>query len=142
MILFSNIEIIKKAFDNQRLMTDLSKRIAEGSNLLADGQRFLLEQLRIGEEQLELLGKLAWLNADEKVKSCQYSPRSERFHNHTNFFSVYLKESLSIADFEKLLEKYDLPREHYIEGLGPVTGLAPWGRNELTVWFSPVDFDR
>ena len=80
-------------------MSDLSQKIAGGSNILADGQRFLFEQLGIGEEQLTLIGKLAWMKTDEKVSHVYYNAGA---------FCVRFKNPLSVNDFEQLLSKYEI----------------------------------
>ena len=106
-------------------MTDLASKIAEGSNILADGQRFLLGQLRIGEEQLRLIGKLAWLKADEKVSQCY-------FGNDFNFHFMF-KTLISRKDIEDLMKKYDIPGEYIIpQHSGPREAIIQPYKSEIS----------
>ena len=86
-------------------MSDLATKIAEGTSLLSDGQRFLFGQLGIGEEQLRLIGKLAWLKTDEKV--------SQLYYGHDFNFHVMFKTLISPDEIGSLLGKYDINGKYY-----------------------------
>ena len=98
-------------------------------DIISDGRRFVLDQLRLGEDQLRLIGKLVRLKTDEKVDFMHYSPG---YH-----FYIRFKEVVSVLNFEKLLERYEIPRE-YSKVTNIEAVLRPLGPESIEVLFEPV----
>ena len=104
------------------------------SDLVKDGQRLLLDQLGLGEDQLRLIGKLAWLKTDDKVSFMSYSHHSP---SQSSCFYVKFKQPISVSDFEKFLGKYEIQTEYKIEG--PEAVLRPWNEVLFKVLFAPIE---
>src|SRR3989344_1546976 len=96
------------------------------SSILNDGQRFVFDELGLGDEQLRLIGKLALLKTDGEVDFMKYTPERCVFY-------VKFKKALTALDFEKVLEKYEIPGEYSRKG--PEAILSQRGTASVEVLF-------
>ena len=109
--------------------------MAELSDLVRQGQRFVFDELGLGEEQLTLIGKLDWLKADGKVESMKYDSEARNIY-------VTFRGMLSVSEFEKLTRKYEIDEPDATEyGEHNTVRVSPWGRGQesLNIYFIPVD---
>ena len=91
----------------------------------------------MGEEQLRLIGKLAWLKTDERVEgvSLKYIQIRDSY-----LISIRFKNMLPEKEFEGLLEKYEIQNKYSRNS--SVRHINPLGIEGIEVAFSPVEEPR
>lgn len=102
----------------------------EVSDLVEEGKKFIFEELDLDEECLRLMGKLRWMRSDSKVSSLEYNADN-------GIINIFFSEELSVADFERVLRRYEI-QERYIRNGLDLAKLS--GPPKFDVYFKPIKF--